>query len=373
MTTPSVTLRPPADRRRRGTLVRTPTQPGRPCPDRGRVTLALPSLLPTRTRPWVVWGVLVVLAGVLVALTLTLGELGLGMSDLVATLGGDPPRKVVYVFEVLRGPRVLVALGAGAAFGLAGALFQAVTRNPLGSPDVIGLSSGAGAGVAVATLLFPVSASGPVGALAGAALAIGLVWVSTGRGFDSTARLIIAGIAVAAMAHGVTQFVVTATLRDQAAQLAAYLVGSLNARNWEHVLIIGTVVLVALPVVVRLAHRFRAMELGDEVSTVLGEPAGRVRTEAVVVSVLLGAGAVSVAGPVLFISLMSPHLARMLTRESGANVCGAALVGAVLLTGADLVVQQVPWVEGLPVGVVTAGIGGVYLGHLLLAQWKKQG
>ncbi|GAA4106701.1 FecCD family ABC transporter permease [Enteractinococcus coprophilus] len=318
----------------------------------------------------VLWTILAALILVLGIVTLVAGKLGIGMGDIIALFGGESSPTATFVLENLRGPRLLVAILAGAAFGLSGALFQTVTRNPLGSPDVLGLAAGAGAGVAVVSL-FPTGLPTPIGALAGAGVAIGLVAIATGSGFTSPSRVILAGIAVAAMATAITQFVVTATLRDEASRLAAYLVGSLNARDLGHAGLICLALLIALPLLIVLNPRLQLMELGDELATSLGGKATTTRTWAIVASLMLAAMAVAVAGPIAFIALMSPHAARMLTRSTGPNLVTSALVGAVLLVLADLSVQQLPVLDGLPVGIITAGFGGIFLGYLLLREFRK--
>lgn len=326
--------------------------------------------VPYQRRHVVLWCIVVMIIVSLSLVTLTAGKLGLGFEELMALAAGEPSSATRFVLEKLRGPRLLVALFAGAAFGLAGSLFQTVTRNPLGSPDVLGVAAGAGAGVAVVTLL-PTGVPTGLGAVGGAILAIGLVALATGTGFSSTSRIIIAGIAVAAMATAVTQFVVTATLRDEASRLAAYLVGSLNARDMGHVVLIAVALLVAIPLLVALSPRLQLMELGDELTTALGGKATTTRTQAIVLSLFLAAIAVTVAGPIAFIALMSPHAARMLTGSSGPNLVGSALLGALLMVLADLSVQHVPVLDGLPVGIITAGFGGIFLGYLLIREFRK--
>ena len=321
-------------------------------------------------RSVILWSVVASMIIALAIATLMLGKLGVTPADVIALLAGEASPSVEFVLERVRGPRVVVAILAGAAFGLSGSLFQTVTRNPLGSPDVLGLAAGAGAGVAVVSL-FPIALPTPAGALLGALVAIGLVSIATGSGLSSTARVIIAGIAVAAMATAVTQFVVTATLRDEASRLAAYLVGSLNSRDLTHVGIIAATLLIGLPVLVWLSPRLQLMELGDELATSLGGQASATRTQAILVSVVLAAMAVAVAGPIAFVALMSPHAARMLTGTSGPHLVGSALTGALLLLVADLAVQQIPLLDGLPAGVITAGFGGIFLGYLLVTEFKK--
>ncbi|APX33500.1 ferrichrome ABC transporter permease [Brachybacterium sp. P6-10-X1] len=303
--------------------------------------------------------------------TLAWGELGVGPGELVSAARGEAGTKVTFVLERLRGPRLLVGIGAGIALGLAGALFQTVTRNPLGSPDVIGIGAGAGAGVALTTLLAPGLVPAPVGALLGAAVAIGLVHLSTGLGFASPARVIITGIGVSAMALAVTQYVVAVALRDRSSQLAGYLVGTLNSRSLDQAALIGVALVVLIPLIALVSHDLRMMDLGDELADALGGSALRTRTAAIGLSVLLAAAAVAVAGPIAFVALAAPHIARRSVGAPGPQLVLSALVGALIMVLADLAVQHVTAVEDLPVGVITAGVGGIYLGYLLLAEWKR--
>lgn len=303
--------------------------------------------------------------------TLSLGRLGIPLPELLSALVESPSGKTGFVLERLRGPRLATAIGVGAALGLAGTLFQTVTRNPLGSPDIIGLGAGAGAGVAITTLFWNGLIPTPIGALAGAAIAIAIVHLSTGRGFSSPARVIIAGIGVSAIAFGITQYVVSIGLRDQASQLAAYLAGSLNATNWNDVLVLAVTVIIVLPIASALSPQLRLMEMGDALADSLGARTEHTRALAIVLSVVAAAGAVTAAGPIAFVALTAPQIARRATRSAGANLIASALTGALIMVVADLAVQQMEWADGLPVGVLTAGLGGVYLGYLLIREWKK--
>lgn len=313
--------------------------------------------------------VLLVLAG---AATLSLGRLGIALPDLPGAVLGDATGKDAFVFDRLRGPRLSVAVATGAAFGLSGALFQSVTRNPLGSPDVIGLGSGAGAGAAIVALFLPDVLPVSVGALLGALVAMGLVYVSTGTGFRSPGRLVVAGIGVAAMSTAITQYVVYAVERDKASSLSAYVNGSLAARSWDDATIIWTVLLCALPLAALLARPLAIGEMGDDLSTGLGARPGRAKTAAVLLSIVLSAGAVSVAGPIAFVSLTAPQVAKRLTRTTGPQLVVSTLLGALLLVAADLAAQQLPLFDDLPVGLYTMAVGGAYLGYLLVREWRRQ-
>ena len=327
--------------------------------------------LPVHPRSVVVGLVLLVILLAAAAATLSLGRLGVPLTQLPSLLAGRGEATHLFALERLRGPRLAVAVGTGIALGLAGALFQSVTRNPLGSPDVIGLGAGAGAGAAFAALMLPGIVPVPIGALAGAALAIVVVASVTGTGLRDPGRLIVAGIGVAAMAQAFTHFVVSVMARDQAGVLAAYVNGSLGARSWDHAATIWLTLALAVPFVLALAGPVALNEMGDELADSLGARAATTRTAAVVLSVVLSAAAVSVAGPIAFVSLTAPQIARRLSGAPGPNLALSALVGAVLLVAADLAVQHAPIGQGLPVGVLTLAIGGLYLGYLLIREWRR--
>ncbi|MEE1799605.1 FecCD family ABC transporter permease [Streptomyces sp. NPDC101062] len=338
---------------------------------RGFLTLGRTVAVPVRRRSVVVALVTVVLTVAAAIATLSLGRLGIALADLPAAVTGGARGTDVFVLERLRGPRLTVAVGTGAALGLSGALFQSVTRNPLGSPDVIGLGAGAGAGAAIVALLLPGTVPVPLGALLGAVLAMALVYVSTGSGFRNPGRLVVAGIGVAAIATAVTQYVVYAVERDKAAVLTAYINGSLAARAWDHAATIWLVLLLVAPCTALIARRLDIAEMGDEIAGGLGSEPRTTKTLAVVLSIVLSAGAVSVSGPIAFIALTAPQIAKRLTRGSGPHLMLSTLVGALLLVLADLCAQQLPLFEDLPVGIYTLAIGGAYLGYLLIREWRK--
>lgn len=335
-----------------------------------RVVRAGRVALPVDARAVAFGSVTAAAALVVAVLTLTLGDLGVPLAELPSALLGGADGTAAFVLERLRGPRLATALLAGALLGISGALFQTVTRNPLGSPDVIGLGAGAGAGAAVAALAFPL-APASVGAVAGAGVATLLVFVGTGRGFRSPTRTIIAGIAVAALGYAVTQYVVSTRLRDAASQLAAYLVGSLNAADARDVLVTLGAVVLLVPAAAALSRDVSLLAMGDDTAAGVGVDPDRTRTRAVVVSVLAAGAAVAATGPVAFVALTAPQIARRLIRTSDASVVPAALTGALLLAVADLAAQQAPLVAGLPVGVLTLGVGGLYLGYLLVREHRR--
>lgn len=312
------------------------------------------------------------LASVLVLLglgvaTLSLGDIGLKPADLLR-LPLDPSTK--FVLSKLRGPRLATSILVGALLGIAGLLFQKVTRNPLGSPDVIGISAGAKTGIAVMTLA-PLWVPTPVGAALGAGAAALLVYLATGTGFRSPTRTIIAGIAVAALGHSITHYIVSVKLRESAHHLTAALSGSLNSANLRDISIAGVTLAVVLPLGYVVADNARMLGMGDEVAAGLGAAPDRTRTAAIVLSVVATAGAVAAAGPIAFVALTAPHIATRIVRSEALLLMSSALTGAVILVSADLIAQHVKIAHGLPVGVLTLGVGGVYLGYLLVTQHRK--
>ncbi len=313
---------------------------------------------------------LLILAGVLLAASLRAGDPLLSWDALWRTLQGGGSSVEQWLLHAVRLPRALAALGAGAALGLSGALFQSLTRNPLGSPDVIGLTAGAAAGAVAATMIWPGVMPVAWGAAVGALAATLGVWFGSGAGFAAPRRMVIAGIAVGALAFAFVQFGLSSLRREQAYVAAAWLNGSLAGKTWGDVALIGAACAALLPPALALCARLRLLEMGDDLAQALGARPDRSRLAATLVAVLAAAAAVTVAGPVAFIALAAPQIARRCARASGPQPLLSALTGAVLLAGADLLARAAG-PGGLPVGVLTAGIGGVYLAFLLALEWRK--
>jgi iron complex transport system permease protein len=325
---------------------------------------------------------------VLFLVALALGTRSLPLAEVVSGLLGRGETATVFTVQQLRLPRALVGLLVGLALGAAGALTQGVARNPLASPDILGVTAGASAG-AVAVLLAQGSstaASGgasaelaqiglPLGAVAGAAVAATLLLLLTGRrgitgsGLDPY-RLILVGVVLAAAFIGLVDYALVAGDVDQAARATVWLTGSLNGRGWQHVWAVAVALLVLLPLAGLLARRLDVLLLGDSVATALGIRASRSRLANVAVAVALAGTATAAAGPVAFVALVAPNLARRLVRGSGVPLLTSALLGAVVLLAADVVARQlIPGTE-LPAGAVTALVGAPYL--LILLQRTRR-
>ncbi len=266
---------------------------------------------------------------------------------------------------------MLVGLLVGASLGLGGALFQSISRNPLGSPDVLGLSQGSTAGALVMIVLFSGSAAAvTVGALVGGlvtGLAIYLLaWKQGVHGY----RLVLVGIGVSAVVTAVNGYLITKADLVDAARAVVWMTGSLNGRDWDQVWPLLWLCAVLVPVVLVNARGLRMTEMGDDVSYALGVRVERVRLVLMLAAVLLTAAATAAAGPVGFVALTAPQLARRLTRSPGPNLVPSMCMGATLLIVADWASQRLFGADQLPVGVVTGVLGGVYLLWLLVTERK---
>ena len=299
------------------------------------------------------------------------GDAKIPASDVIETLAGNGTAYQHFIVHELRLPRVLVGLLVGASLGLGGALFQAVSRNPLGSPDVLGLSQGSTAGALVVIVLMSGSATQvTVGALIGGlvtGLAVYLLaWKQGVHGY----RLVLVGIGVSAIATAVNGYLLTKADIVDAARAVVWMTGSLNGRDWEQVWPLLWLCAVLVPLVLVNARGLRMMEMGDDVAGALGVRVQRVRLVLMVSAVLLTAAATAAAGPVSFVALTAPQLARRLTRSPGPNLVPSICMGATLLVTADWASQRAFGADQLPVGVVTGVLGGGYLLWLLVTERK---
>lgn len=306
------------------------------------------------------------LAGCAVAVAaVATGEYTLPVRDVLAALTGDGTPAADLIVSRLRAPRVVTGLLVGAAFGVSGAIFQSLTRNPLGSPDFIGFTAGASTGGILAVVAGGSAMTIAGGALAGCVTTAALVYALAFRGGVAGHRLVLVGIGVNALLLAVNSYLLTRANINDAATAGAWLTGSLSGRGWDHAVPVAVALAVLLPVAALAARPLRMIEMGDDAARAAGVRVEAVRAAAVAAGVLLSGTATAAAGPVVFVALAAPQVARRLTRSPGVTLGASALVGAVLLTGADLAAQRLLAPTQLPVGVLTAAIGGAYLALLL--------
>ncbi len=297
------------------------------------------------------------------------GDYPLSPGEVLRTLVGSGSTAQEFIVRELRLPRALLALLVGAALGMGGAVFQALSRNPLGSPDVIGFTHGSAAGALTVIVLFTgssaaVAAGALVGGLTTGVAVYLLAWRRGVHGY----RLVLVGIGAAAMLNAVIGYLLTRADIVDAARAVLWLTGSLNGRDWEHVWPLLGACVVLVPVILSQARPLRMLEMGDDAAGALGVRVERTRLVLVLAGVLLTASATAAAGPIAFVALTSPQLARRVTRATGPNLLTAALMGALLLVAADFLAQWGFASRQFPVGAVTGVLGGCYLLWLLATE-----
>ncbi|MGQ7350443.1 FecCD family ABC transporter permease [Quadrisphaera oryzae] len=327
---------------------------------------------PVRRRPRsaVVGAVLVVVVLLLVLVSLGLGQFRLTPGQVLQALGGDGLGHVVVVRWRL--PRALAAVVLGAGLAVAGALFQTVTRNPLASPDVVGLAHGAFTGVLVAL----VAGAGSWEALTASAVAGGLtaavaVWLLARGGVVGGLRLVVVGIGVSALLASVNTWLLLQVELDVAMFASAWGAGSLNGVTAVQALPAAVLTAALVVVALALSRSLRQIDLGDDVAAATGVRVPAVRTAALLLGVLLVCVATAVVGPVAFVPLVAPHVARRLARTPHQPLLLSGAAGALLLLASDVVAQHLLPVP-LPAGVVTVSLGGAYLVHLVAREVRRR-
>ncbi|WP_423920586.1 FecCD family ABC transporter permease [Frigoribacterium sp. 2-23] len=313
------------------------------------------------------------LVGALLAavVSLGIGDYPLTPAEVVhALFGGDGFASTIVLQWRL--PRVLGALVFGAALGVSGAVFQSLTRNPLGSPDVIGFSTGAYTGAILVIVSGATSSIGTAGgALAGGLVTALVVYLLAYRGGVQGLRLIIVGIGVTAVLHSVNNWLLLRAQAEVAITASFWGAGSLALLDWTQLAPALGLLAVLTPFVVALSRPLRQLELGDDAARAHGLRAEGSRLALVVVAVALTAVVTASTGPIVFVALAAPQVARRLVRSAGVPLVGAAFTGGALLLVADQIAQHIAPTP-IPVGLVTLVLGGVYLVTLLIGESRRR-
>lgn len=325
-----------------------------------------------RPRTLLVCAVLTVAIAIILIGTLGSGYFPITPPRVIEVLLGGGTHAEQHAVLQLRLPRVLLAVLAGAGLALSGAIFQSMTRNPLGSPDVMGFTSGAYAGVVVSILLLGGGRdSVQMGAIIGGLATAGIVYVLAYRNGIQGFRLIIVGIALSMILSAITTWLMLRARVDTAMSAAVWGTGSLNGATWADVAQVGVGLAVLLPAVALGAWVLRAMALGDDMAAALGVRLRWAMLGLTVLGVALSAVVVAVSGLILFIALAAPQLARQLVGGASIPFAASALMGAALLSVSDWIAQYGLPERQLPVGVVTVCLGGGFLVWLLIKEARR--
>lgn len=316
-------------------------------------------------------GAIAVLILAIALLGMTIGAVTLSVGEVVEAIGGGPNAFIVMQY---RAPRVIISILAGASFGVAGVFLQGALRNPLASPDVVGITKFAGLGAFLAGLFLPPSTavwSLPLGVVAGAIIGA-LALLSIGRSFGGgIGALALVGVTLGLLAQALIQYMMVLH-PSRADQSMVWLAGSVYGSSGADVLALSLWLLACLPFVVLATIRLDAGGFGDDTLISLGISPLRLRGGLILLSVLLCAGSVASVGSMGFLGLLAPHAARLLAGPRARHlVPTSALIGALTLSAADLIGRLVALPNEIPAGIVAAVIGGPYLIFLLIKETSR--
>lgn len=325
-----------------------------------------------RRRVWSLVGLVVVVLALMAAM-LMLGNTIYPVSDVVDVVLGRTVPGASFTVGTLRIPRMVTGVLAGMAFGVAGTTFQTMLRNPLASPDVIGITSGASAAAVLCLVVLHWGAGATtLVALVSGILVAAVIYAAARTNDFSGGRLILIGIGVGAMLDSVVSFLIQRAAEWDVAVAMRWLTGSLNGSRWDNVWPLALAVLVLVPVVALLSRDLGALELGDDAAAALGVKVDRVRVALVVCAVALACFATATTGPIAFVAFLAGPVAARIVGPGAGLVVPAALTGAVLVLGADLI-GQFAFDTSFPVGVITGILGAPYLLYLLIRSNRAGG
>lgn len=307
------------------------------------------------------------------AVTTMVGNTFYGPGEVLRVMFGQTVPGASFTVGELRLPRATLGLLTGLAFGMAGVTFQTMLRNPLASPDIIGISSGAGAAAVFAIIVL--GAGGGVVSLmavAGALVTALAIYLLSNKGGFAGTRLILIGIGVAAMLDSVVTYLLSRAPAWDLQTAMRWLTGSLNSASWDAVAPLAAACLVLIPVMLSQGRNLGVLRLGDDTSAGLGVRVHRSRILLIVGAVVLLAFATAAAGPIAFVAFMAGPIAARLVGPGASLLIPAGLVGALLVLVADLV-GQFALGNRYPVGVITGVLGAPYLVYLLIRTNRSGG
>ncbi|MFD6447181.1 FecCD family ABC transporter permease [Promicromonospora sp. NPDC060204] len=303
---------------------------------------------------------------------LLMGAAGLTPGQAIAGVFGLGDKGDVFVVQKLRLPRIEAAVVVGVAFGLAGALFQSTLRNPLASPDILGISTGASLGAVIGVLVLGLSGMALSGlAFAGAATVALAIWLLAWRRGLHSIRFVLVGVGFAYLGSSLIAWAMARSEENEAAAVLIWTVGSVSDVRGEQLTLVavGTLVLCAAAVVVSRTQG--PLALGDDNARALGVHVDAARVGTLLLAVTLVALATSAAGPIAFVALVAPAIARRLVNDGGAALVASAATGAALTLVADVIAQHGLLGVAAPVGIVTGLVGAPYLLWLLATTEKR--
>ncbi|WP_099159025.1 FecCD family ABC transporter permease [Virgibacillus ndiopensis] len=320
-----------------------------------------------RLSPKIKLVLLMLLTLVIAIVAVGVGAVFISPIDVMQSMLGKDDGGTGFIIMTYRLPRIVMAIFVGAGLGVSGAILQGIIRNPLASPDVIGITKGAGLAAAIVVLLFPQApvVMLPIAALAGAAIITVILYLFAYKKGVNPSTLALVGIALGAICHAGIQFLMVKFPIEINAALV-WLTGSIWGKSWNDVLLLAPWILLLVPVSILLANRLDILNLGDDVAEGLGEPAERTRGILLAVAVALAGASVAVVGSLGFLGLIAPHIARQLVGNRHQLLLPtAAVMGMLLLLLADALGRGLAPPAEIPAGIFTAVLGAPYFLFLL--------
>ncbi|KRA25837.1 ABC transporter permease [Microbacterium sp. Root61] len=321
----------------------------------------------------IVTGMLALALVVAFAVSLMIGKSFYGLDEVARVILGETVPGASFTVGELRLPRSVLAVLAGFAFGIAGVTFQTMLRNPLASPDIIGITSGASAAAVFGIVVLSLNETlVSLLAVAGALLTALAIYLLSNKGGFAGTRLILIGIGVAAMLDSVVTYVLSKAVAWDLQSATRWLTGSLNGATWSVVLPLAITSLVLVPLLLAQGRALGVMRLGDDAAASLGVRLNATRVTAIVAAVALLAFATAATGPIAFVAFMAGPIAARLVGPGAALLLPSGLVGALLVLVADLL-GQFAFDSRYPVGVITGVLGAPYLIYLLIRTNRSGG
>lgn len=327
-----------------------------------------------RSRRWIiVVSALALLTAAAYVLSLMVGQTFYLPAEVWGVITGQQVPGASFTIGELRLPRASTALLTGVCFGMGGVVFQTMLRNPLASPDVIGISSGASAAAVIGIVILSLDET-PVSFLAtGAALvAAMLIYLLAYKKGGSGARLILIGIGVAAIFNAIVSYVISRAAEWDLQTAMRWITGNLNDATWDRTVPLALVMIVVVPLLLLRSRDLEILRLGDDTAAALGLPVERRRITLIVLAVILLAFATAAAGPISFVAFLAGPIAVRILGPVGSPVLAAGLVGGLLVLVADFAAQYA-FGTRLPVGVITGVLGAPYLVYLLVRSSRSGG
>ena len=314
-----------------------------------------------------------ILAGVglvLSVLVLVVGNTSYSFGTIFKVLSGEEIAGASFSIRTLRLPRMLAAVLAGFAFGISGSVFQTLLRNPLASPNIIGITSGSSAAAVFFILVLRLGGTAASAASVAAGLIVtALIYILSQGGGFSGGKLILIGIGIQAMLNALISYMLQQAASNDVPSAMRWLSGSLNTVNLSDLVPLGLTMILAVPLILLLGRSLSIMELGEQSALTLGVKTNLTRIVIVIAAVSLLAFATVATGPIAFVSFLAGPIAKRLSGSSIPHTLPAGLVGAILVLAGDLIGQNAFAIR-LPVGVITGIIGAPYLIYLLIRTYK---